>query len=57
MRRCHDNVNFATGVNHPSGPQSDDNRCRHIPQGELPFDASIMGRTAACGFQGVLSSF
>jgi OmcA/MtrC family decaheme c-type cytochrome len=42
---CHDNVNFATGVNHPGGPQVDDSECAdcHIPQGELPFDASIMG--------------
>jgi OmcA/MtrC family decaheme c-type cytochrome len=42
---CHDNVDFATGVNHPGGPQSNDNLCStcHIPQGELPFDASILG--------------
>jgi len=42
---CHNDVNFATGVNHPGGPQPDDNQCHncHIPQGELPFDASIMG--------------
>src|SRR5580700_11781252 len=42
---CHDNVNFATGVNHPGGPQFDDNECHncHIPEGELPFDASILG--------------
>jgi OmcA/MtrC family decaheme c-type cytochrome len=42
---CHDNVNFATGINHPGGPQFDDNECRtcHIPQGEIPFDASILG--------------
>lgn len=42
---CHDNVNFATGVNHPGGPQFDDKQCStcHIPQGELPFDASILG--------------
>jgi OmcA/MtrC family decaheme c-type cytochrome len=42
---CHNNVNFATGVNHAGGPQKDDNECAtcHIPQGELPFDASIMG--------------
>src|SRR6202041_1754653 len=24
---CHDDVNFATGVNHPGGPQFDDNLC------------------------------
>jgi OmcA/MtrC family decaheme c-type cytochrome len=42
---CHDNVNFATGTNHAGGPQLDDNGCAtcHIPQGELPLDASIMG--------------
>jgi len=42
---CHNDVNFATGVNHPGGPQFDDNQCAqcHIPKGELPFDASIMG--------------
>ena len=42
---CHDNVNFATGQNHVGGPQLDDNQCAmcHIPQGELEFDASIMG--------------
>ena len=34
-----------TGVNHPGGIQTDDAQCAncHIPQGELPFDASIMG--------------
>ena len=42
---CHDDVNFATGQNHPGGPQFDDTLCAtcHIPQGELPFDASIQG--------------
>jgi OmcA/MtrC family decaheme c-type cytochrome len=42
---CHDDVNFATGVNHAAGPQISDNQCGicHIPQGELPFDASIKG--------------
>ena len=42
---CHDDVNFATGVNHPGGFQADDTQCAncHIPQGETPFDASIMG--------------
>lgn len=42
---CHDDVNFATGVNHPGGPQFDDNECAtcHIPQGEIDFDASILG--------------
>jgi OmcA/MtrC family decaheme c-type cytochrome len=42
---CHDDVNFATGANHAGGPQASDNLCStcHIPQGELDFDASIMG--------------
>jgi OmcA/MtrC family decaheme c-type cytochrome len=42
---CHNDVNFATGVNHPGGPQFDDNLCAtcHIPQGEMDFDASIKG--------------
>ena len=42
---CHDDVNFATGVNHAGGPQIDDNQCAncHIPQGEIDFDASIKG--------------
>ena len=42
---CHNDANFATGVNHPGGPQFDDNLCStcHIPQGELDFDASIKG--------------
>ncbi len=42
---CHDDVNFATGLNHVNLPQVDDNQCTqcHIPQGELEFDASIKG--------------
>jgi OmcA/MtrC family decaheme c-type cytochrome len=42
---CHDNVNFATGANHVSLPQISDNQCTscHTPQGELEFDASIIG--------------
>jgi len=42
---CHDDVNFATGANHPGGFQADDKQCTncHIPQGETPFDASILG--------------
>ena len=43
---CHDDVNFASGVNHPADiPLSDDSQCAncHIPQGESPFDASVMG--------------
>ncbi len=42
---CHDNVNFATGENHLNLPQLNDNQCAncHIPQGELEFDASVIG--------------
>ncbi len=46
---CHDDVNFATGENHPGGPQLNDNQCStcHIPQGEYDFDASIVGAHVA----------
>ena len=42
---CHDDVNFATGLNHVNLPQADDNQCAgcHIPKGELDLDASIQG--------------
>ena len=42
---CHNDVNFATGANHVNLPQVDDSQCAmcHIPQGDLEFDASIMG--------------
>ncbi len=42
---CHDDVNFMSGVNHPGGPAISDNFCAncHYPEGELEFDASIMG--------------
>jgi OmcA/MtrC family decaheme c-type cytochrome len=42
---CHDDVNFATGEKHPGGPQASDKLCSncHIPQGELEFDASVIG--------------
>jgi OmcA/MtrC family decaheme c-type cytochrome len=42
---CHDDVNFATGANHPGGPQSNDTQCSacHIPKGDVDFDASIKG--------------
>jgi OmcA/MtrC family decaheme c-type cytochrome len=42
---CHNNINFPTGLNHAGGPQPDDSMCAgcHIPQGELEFDASIIG--------------
>ena len=42
---CHDDVNFATGKNHADLPQVSDNSCAqcHIKQGEVEFDASILG--------------
>ncbi len=42
---CHSNVNFVTGLNHINLPEPDDKQCAqcHIPQGELEFDASIIG--------------
>ncbi len=42
---CHDDVNFATGVNHAGGPAANDKECAncHIAQGESDFDASILG--------------
>lgn len=42
---CHDNINFATGEGHLGLPQFNDNGCArcHIPQGEIDFDASILG--------------
>jgi OmcA/MtrC family decaheme c-type cytochrome len=42
---CHDDVNFATGLNHVAGAETDDTKCAvcHIPQGATDFDASIVG--------------
>jgi len=42
---CHDDVNFATGENHLDMAQISDNQCAscHFPEGELEFDASIIG--------------
>ena len=42
---CHDDVNFATGANHPAGAYADDSACAscHVPQGSLEWDASVMG--------------
>jgi OmcA/MtrC family decaheme c-type cytochrome len=41
---CHDDVDFAAGVNHPI-PQVDDSACAscHAPEGESEFDVSIKG--------------
>lgn len=54
---CHDDVNFATGMNHPGGPQVDDSLCStcHIPQGEIDFDASILGAHIAPTSSSLLS--
>lgn len=42
---CHDDVDFASGRGHPGGPQISDRDCArcHIPQGEMEFDASVIG--------------
>jgi OmcA/MtrC family decaheme c-type cytochrome len=47
---CHSNINFVTGLNHGTSPgvglpELDDSQCAgcHIPQGELDFDASVVG--------------
>ena len=42
---CHDDVDFASGKGHVNQPQTSDNQCAqcHVPQGELEFDASILG--------------
>jgi OmcA/MtrC family decaheme c-type cytochrome len=54
---CHDNVNFATGANHPGGVQVDDSMCStcHIPQGQTDFDASILGAHVAPTASSLLS--
>jgi OmcA/MtrC family decaheme c-type cytochrome len=42
---CHDDTNFATGVNHAGGPQFDNNECKncHGPNATSDFDSSIPG--------------
>jgi OmcA/MtrC family decaheme c-type cytochrome len=54
---CHDDVNFATGANHPGGVQVDDSMCStcHIPQGQTDFDASIVGAHVAPTASSLLS--
>ncbi len=54
---CHDNVNFATGLNHEGGIQNDDTECAncHIPKGEMDFDASITGAHVAPTASSLLS--
>jgi OmcA/MtrC family decaheme c-type cytochrome len=52
---CHDDVNFATGKNHPT-IETSDNQCAscHIPQGELEFDVSIKGAHTIPTFSSML---
>jgi OmcA/MtrC family decaheme c-type cytochrome len=54
---CHDDVNFATGANHPGGAQFDDTQCStcHVPQGAIDFDASILGAHVAPTASSLLS--
>lgn len=54
---CHDDLNFSTGANHPGGPQADDTLCAtcHVPQGEVDFDASILGAHVAPTASSLLS--
>lgn len=42
---CHDDVDFATGANHPGGPQANDSACAscHQPVGSHDWDASVQG--------------
>jgi len=42
---CHDDVNFATGANHPAGKQTDSKSCAncHQPESSTEFDASVKG--------------
>jgi OmcA/MtrC family decaheme c-type cytochrome len=42
---CHDDIDWATGENHPAGAQTSDSACAscHQPQGGREFDASIQG--------------
>ena len=42
---CHDDVNFATGENHPGGPQADNSSCAacHVPDSGEEYDASVKG--------------
>lgn len=40
---CHDDINWATGANHPGGPQTDDSACSscHQPDSGSEWDASV----------------
>ncbi|HWP85936.1 MAG TPA: OmcA/MtrC family decaheme c-type cytochrome [Terriglobia bacterium] len=42
---CHDDINFATGENHPGGAQLDDGQCTicHVADSGLEFDTSVKG--------------
>jgi OmcA/MtrC family decaheme c-type cytochrome len=46
---CHDNVNFATGENHPGGPQANNDFCSscHAPQETFEYDPSVPGAHTA----------
>jgi OmcA/MtrC family decaheme c-type cytochrome len=56
---CHDDVNFATGEGHLDLPEISDKECAscHIPQGELEFDASILGAHTIPRFSTTLKGF
>jgi len=42
---CHDDLNFATGENHPGGAFDDDSVCSvcHVPDSGVEFDRSVRG--------------
>lgn len=42
---CHDDVNFASGLNHGGGPQPTDGSCSacHVPDSGSEFDQSVVG--------------
>jgi OmcA/MtrC family decaheme c-type cytochrome len=52
-------VNFVTGQNHVNLPEVDDSQCAgcHIPQGELEFDASVLGAHTIPRFSKELNGF
>ncbi len=42
---CHDDINWATGANHPGLSATNNSQCAqcHQPQGKFEFDASVIG--------------
>ena len=54
---CHDDVNFATGEGRLALPQVSDQQCAncHFRQGELDFDASILGAHTIPRMSGMLA--